>query len=131
MILPWTCLRILLLGLMVAGQGFSSVGGFEVAGAGVYLPASEVAFDSLVWGVAEEYGDARLERVMQTALSLGVLITFMLLVGCWIVAVFFEKKRNAIQITSNQVKKGPSTQIARNATSQPLVTPRHLRGGKR
>ena len=25
---------------------FSSVGGFEVAGAGVYLPASEVAFES-------------------------------------------------------------------------------------
>ena len=36
--------------------------GFEVAGAGVYLPASEVAFDSLLWGIAEEYGDARLER---------------------------------------------------------------------
>ena len=27
----------------------SSVGGFEVAGAGVYLPASEVAFNSSVW----------------------------------------------------------------------------------
>ena len=43
-------------------EDFSSVGGFEVAGAGVYLPASEVAFDSLVWRTAEEYGDARLER---------------------------------------------------------------------
>ena len=32
-----------------------------MAGAGVYLPAAEVAFDSAVWGVAEEYGDARLE----------------------------------------------------------------------
>ena len=36
-------------------------GGFEVAGAGVFLPASELAFDGLVW-TAEEYGDARLER---------------------------------------------------------------------
>ena len=30
-------------GLMVVGKDFSSVGGFEVAGAGVYLPASELA----------------------------------------------------------------------------------------
>ena len=35
-------------------EGFSSTGGFEVAGAGVY--------ESSVWGTAEEYGDARLER---------------------------------------------------------------------
>ena len=57
-------------------EDFSSVGGFEVAGAGVYLPASELAFEGSVWGTAEEYGDARLERcrafmpvpgVMQTA----------------------------------------------------------------
>ena len=33
-----------------------------MAGAGVYLPASEVAFDHSVWRTAEEYGDARLER---------------------------------------------------------------------
>ena len=43
-------------------EDFSSVGGFEVAGAGVHLPASELAFEGSVWGVAEEYGDARLER---------------------------------------------------------------------
>ena len=43
-------------------EDFSSVGGFEVAGAGVFLLASELAFESAVWGVAEEYGDARLER---------------------------------------------------------------------
>ena len=43
-------------------EDFSSIGCFEVAGAGVYLPASELAFDGLVWGTAEEYGDARLER---------------------------------------------------------------------
>ena len=38
------------------------VGGFEVAGAGVYLPAPELAMDGAVWCVAEEYGDAWLER---------------------------------------------------------------------
>ena len=43
-------------------EDFSSVGGFEVAGAGVHMPAPEVAFDYLVWRTAEEYGDARLER---------------------------------------------------------------------
>ena len=43
-------------------EDFSSVGGFEVAGAGVYLPASELAFKGLVSGTVEEYGDARLER---------------------------------------------------------------------
>ena len=43
-------------------ENFSSVCGFEIAGAGVYLPASELAFEGLVWGTAEEYGDARLER---------------------------------------------------------------------
>ena len=43
-------------------EDFSSIGGFEVAGAGVYLPASELAFDNSVWGTVEEYGDARLER---------------------------------------------------------------------
>ena len=30
-------------------EDFSSIGGFEVAGAGVYLPASEVAFEGSVW----------------------------------------------------------------------------------
>ena len=43
-------------------EDFSPEGGFEVAGAGVYLPASEVAFDHSVWSTAEEYGDARLEH---------------------------------------------------------------------
>ena len=49
---------------------FSSVGGFEVAGAGVYLPAAEVAFECAVWGVAEGYGDARLERCVLLCLFL-------------------------------------------------------------
>ena len=83
-------------------KDFSSVGGFEVAGAGVYLPAAEVVFERSVWGVAEEYGDAR-PGVLQTVqraefwvpfllcrpigLAIWVLITSMLLgllVGCWI-----------------------------------------------
>ena len=34
-------------------------GGFEVAGAGVYLPAPDEAFRGAVWGTAEEYGDAK------------------------------------------------------------------------
>ena len=33
------------------------VGGFEVAGAGVYLPAPEEAMRSAIWGTTEEYGD--------------------------------------------------------------------------
>ena len=45
----------------------SPVGGFEVASAGVYLPAPEASMLGFVWGgrergVAEEYGDARMER---------------------------------------------------------------------
>ena len=43
-------------------EDFSSVGGFEVAGAGVYLLAAEVAYESAVGRVAEEYRNARLER---------------------------------------------------------------------
>ena len=43
-------------------EDFSSVGGFEIAVAGVYLSASELAFEGSVWGTVEEYGDARLER---------------------------------------------------------------------
>ena len=62
MILPWRYLSILTSGLMVAERISPLLGGFEVAGAGVYLPAAEVAFDHSVWGTVEEYGDARLER---------------------------------------------------------------------
>ena len=43
-------------------EDFSSIGGFEVAGAGFFLPASELAFDNVVWGTVEEYGNAQLER---------------------------------------------------------------------
>ena len=56
-------------------EDFSSVGGFEVAGAGVYLPAAEVAFEGVVWGVAEEYGDARLERCRAFLPVTGVMQT--------------------------------------------------------
>ena len=38
-------------------------GGFEAAGAGVYLPAPEEAFRGAVWGTVEECGDARYESV--------------------------------------------------------------------
>ena len=56
-------------------EDFSSIGGFEVAGAGVYLPAAEVAFDHSVWGTVEEYGDARLERCRAFLPVPGVLQT--------------------------------------------------------
>ena len=56
-------------------EDFSSIGGFEVAGADIYLPASEVAFESPVWCVAEEYGDARLERCRAFMPVPGVLQT--------------------------------------------------------
>ena len=52
-------------------EDFSSIGGFEVAGAGVYLPAPEIAF----WRVAEEYGDARLKRCRAVMSVLGPLQT--------------------------------------------------------
>ena len=53
----------------------SALGGFEVAGAGVFLPASEIAFDNSVWGTVEEYGDARLERCRAFLPVPGVLQT--------------------------------------------------------
>ena len=56
-------------------EDFSSIGGFEVAGAGVYLPASEIAFDTSVWGTVAEYGDARLERCRAFLPVPGVLQT--------------------------------------------------------
>ena len=56
-------------------EDFSSIGDFEVADAGVYLPAAEVAVESAVWGVAEEYGDARLERCRAFMSAPGVLQT--------------------------------------------------------
>ena len=43
-------------------EDFSLIGGFEVDGAGVYVPAPELAFEGSVWGTVEENGDARLER---------------------------------------------------------------------
>ena len=44
-ILPRRCRSILIFGLMVAGKIYR----FEVAAAGVFLPASDVAFDSSIW----------------------------------------------------------------------------------
>ena len=76
-------------------------GGFDVAGAGVYLSALEEAMRGTVWGTTEEYGDARLERFRAFMQVLGPLhrvqrAAFLgcdpglagllagLLVGCWI-----------------------------------------------
>ena len=56
-------------------EDFSSIGSFEVAGAGVYLPASEIAFDNAVWGTVEEYGNAQLERCRAFLPIPGVLQT--------------------------------------------------------
>ena len=56
-------------------EDFSSIGGFDVAGAGVYLPASELAFEGSIWGTVEEYGDARLERCRAFLPVPGVLQT--------------------------------------------------------
>ena len=52
LILHWQCLSILIFGTDGSREDYSSIGGFEVAGAGVYLPASEVAFEGSVWGTA-------------------------------------------------------------------------------
>ena len=97
-------------------EDFSSVGGFEVAGAGVYLPASELAFEgsvgerqksmvTLAWSVAVLFslflGLCRLFNVLnfgvlflpcrRTGLVILVLTTFMLLkvlVACWIMVAW-------------------------------------------
>ena len=66
---------LLICGRVVRGEDFSAIGGFEFAGAGVYVPASELAFDGSVWGEAEEYGDARLERCRALMLVPGVMQT--------------------------------------------------------
>ena len=55
-ILLWRCRIVLIFWTYGRRQDFSSIGGFEVAGAGVYLPAAEVAFESSVWGVTS-FGD--------------------------------------------------------------------------
>ena len=47
--------------------------GSRLRAPGVYLPASEIGFESAVWGVAGEYGDARLERCRAFMPFLGVL----------------------------------------------------------
>ena len=104
---------------MVAGRIVLLLVILKLPGAGVYLPASELAFDGLIWGTAEEYCDARLERcrafmpvpgVLQTIhraefwgailpmqahwpCHLGVDKTSMLpgqLVGCWTVTAWLS-----------------------------------------
>ena len=56
-------------------KDFSSIGGFEVVGAGVYLLASEIAFNNSVWGTVEESCDAQLERCRAFLPIFGVLQT--------------------------------------------------------
>ena len=51
-------LKIWLLGL----GSIRACGGFQVTGAGVYLPAPELAMEGAVWGMVVDYGDARLDR---------------------------------------------------------------------
>ena len=73
--------------------------GFEVAGAGVYLPAPEQAMGGSVWGVAEEYGDARLDQcrafmpvpgILQTVQRAELWGAIVALSGSWIMAVWLS-----------------------------------------
>ena len=64
------------------GEDFSFFG-LEVAGAGVYWLASEVAFDFSVWGTAEKCGDARLERCRAFLLVPGFWGAIVALQGYW------------------------------------------------
>ena len=58
---------------MVAGRTSLLLVGLRLLG--VYLSASELAFEGSVWGTAEEYGDARLERCRAFILVPGVMQT--------------------------------------------------------
>ena len=59
-------------------EDFSAVGGFEVAGAGVYLPASELAFDGLVWGYRLT---GLVIHVLTTLMLLVVLVVYLILIA--------------------------------------------------
>ena len=48
--------------MRVGGREAYPTEGFSVVCAGVYLPAPEVAMQGAIWGTAEEYGDAKLDR---------------------------------------------------------------------
>ena len=61
MILLWKCRIIPIFGMMVTGRISLLLVGLRLLVLVFYLPASDVAIESSVWGVAEEYGDARLE----------------------------------------------------------------------
>ena len=93
MILPYKC-RMYPTNIWTDGnrEDFSFFGGFEVAGAGVYLRASGLAFEGSVKGTAEEYGDARLERcraflpvpgVMQTVQRAELWGAIVAMQACW------------------------------------------------
>ena len=73
-ILLWKCRIILIFGVTVAGRIFPLLVILKVLVL-VYIPAAEVAFESAVCCVAEEYGDARLERCLAFMPVPGVLQT--------------------------------------------------------
>ena len=62
MILLWKCLKFLIFRRMAAGRTSLCLVVLRWLVLGVYVPAPELAFEGSVWGKAEEYGDARLER---------------------------------------------------------------------
>ena len=62
MILHWRWRIIPIFGPMVAGRISLQLVGSRLLALVSILHAAEVSFDCSVWGTAEEYGDARLER---------------------------------------------------------------------
>ena len=93
-------------------------GGFEVACAGVCLPAPELlAMQGAIWGKAEEYGDARLNRCRAFMAFWGAIIwekmtlmLFGLLLGCWImVASLSPCHWSRMEILLPLFSRGPDT----------------------
>ena len=74
LILPWRCLSTLMSGLVVVERISLLLGVLRLLVL-VCMPASELVFDGLIWGTAEEYGDARLERCRAFMLVPGVMQT--------------------------------------------------------
>ena len=89
-------------------EDFSSTGGFEVACACacVYASAPESAFEGSVWGVAEEYGDARLERCRPFMLVLEVLQTVQR-VEFWVPVLLCSPTGLVIQALTTSMLLGP------------------------
>ena len=75
MILPWRYLIVLISGLMVGREDFSSIGVLKLLVLAFTFLLLSVAFHHSVWGTVEEYGDARLERCRAFLPVPGVLQT--------------------------------------------------------